>query len=48
MDRVGLTRGLLGRYPHQLSGGQKQRVAIARALLAKPEDRRCGRADLSS
>ncbi|MDP9573815.1 UNVERIFIED_ORG: peptide/nickel transport system ATP-binding protein [Agrobacterium larrymoorei] len=37
MDRVGLTRGLLGRYPHQLSGGQKQRVAIARALLAKPE-----------
>ena len=36
MDRLGLARGLLGRYPHQLSGGQKQRVCIARALLARP------------
>ncbi|OLP59633.1 peptide ABC transporter ATP-binding protein [Xaviernesmea oryzae] len=37
MDRVGLSRSLLARYPHQLSGGQKQRVAIARALLARPQ-----------
>ncbi|MDE3801346.1 ABC transporter ATP-binding protein [Sinorhizobium meliloti] len=37
MDRLGLARSLLGRYPHQLSGGQKQRVCIARALLARPE-----------
>nr|WP_309769537.1 ABC transporter ATP-binding protein [Agrobacterium larrymoorei] len=37
MDRVGLARTLLARYPHQLSGGQKQRVAIARALLARPD-----------
>ncbi|NTH16705.1 ABC transporter ATP-binding protein [Agrobacterium rhizogenes] len=37
MDRLGLARSLLSRYPHQLSGGQKQRVCIARALLARPE-----------
>ena len=36
MDRTGLARSLLERYPHQLSGGQKQRVCIARALLAGP------------
>lgn len=36
MDRTGLARSLLDRYPHQLSGGQKQRVCIARALLAGP------------
>ncbi|KJF71465.1 peptide ABC transporter ATP-binding protein [Agrobacterium arsenijevicii] len=36
MDRLGLSLGLLARYPHQLSGGQKQRVCIARALLARP------------
>jgi peptide/nickel transport system ATP-binding protein len=37
MDRTGLSRSLLERYPHQLSGGQKQRVCIARALLAGPD-----------
>ncbi|OED00567.1 ABC transporter ATP-binding protein [Rhizobium sp. YK2] len=37
MDRLGLARSLLGRYPHQLSGGQKQRACIARALLAQPQ-----------
>lgn len=36
MDRLGLARSLLARYPHQLSGGQKQRICIARALLASP------------
>ncbi|NSZ66430.1 ABC transporter ATP-binding protein (plasmid) [Agrobacterium tumefaciens] len=37
MERLGLSLGLLARYPHQLSGGQKQRVCIARALLARPQ-----------
>jgi peptide/nickel transport system ATP-binding protein len=36
IDRLGLARILLSRYPHQLSGGQKQRVCIARALLTNP------------
>ena len=37
LDRVGLPRGTLRRYPHELSGGQRQRVGIARAVLLKPD-----------
>ncbi|ALA18597.1 MULTISPECIES: ABC transporter ATP-binding protein [unclassified Chelatococcus] len=37
LDRVGLSRTLLGRAPHALSGGQRQRVAIARALVLEPQ-----------
>jgi peptide/nickel transport system ATP-binding protein len=37
VERLGLAKALLTRYPHQLSGGQKQRVCIARALLARPD-----------
>ncbi len=36
LDRVGLSKGYLHRYPTSLSGGQCQRVAIARALCVKP------------
>lgn len=37
MQKCGLDKNLLMRYPHELSGGQKQRVAIARAFALKPD-----------
>jgi peptide/nickel transport system ATP-binding protein len=35
-DRVGLTRELLGRRPHEVSDGQLQRACLARALVLCP------------
>lgn len=37
LERVGLGRHFLERFPYELSGGQRQRVAIARALSVEPE-----------
>jgi peptide/nickel transport system ATP-binding protein len=37
MDKVGLDRKFLSRYPHEFSGGQRQRICIARALAVQPE-----------
>ena len=36
MDRCGLQKYMLHRYPHQFSGGQRQRICIARALALEP------------
>ncbi len=36
LDMVGLSRNILGRYPHEFSGGQRQRIGIARALSLNP------------
>ena len=37
LDRVGMPRSAVDRYPHQFSGGQRQRLAVARALGPAPQ-----------
>ncbi len=36
MEKCGLQKYMLHRYPHQFSGGQRQRIGIARALALQP------------
>ncbi|SDM79063.1 peptide/nickel transport system ATP-binding protein [Paenibacillus sp. yr247] len=37
LDKVGLKKEHMSRYPHEFSGGQRQRISIARALSVQPE-----------
>ena len=37
LERVGLPRSMITRYPHEFSGGQRQRIGIARGLIVRPE-----------
>ncbi|MGC9019909.1 MAG: ABC transporter ATP-binding protein [Candidatus Methanodesulfokora sp.] len=37
LEKVGLSREIEKRHPHELSGGQAQRIAIARAIAPQPK-----------
>ena len=37
LNRVGLGKDHMSRFPHEFSGGQRQRIGIARALSVNPE-----------
>ncbi len=37
MEKVGLARRDIRKYPHEFSGGQRQRIAVARALALRPK-----------
>ena len=36
LEKVGLPKAALNKYPHEFSGGQRQRIGIARAIALQP------------
>ncbi len=37
LEKVGFSREIGSRYPHEFSGGQRQRIGVARALALEPD-----------
>lgn len=37
LDKMGISRAALDRYPHEFSGGQRQRIGIARSIAVHPD-----------
>lgn len=37
LEKVGLRKSDLNKYPHEFSGGQRQRIGIARSLCVRPD-----------
>ena len=37
LEKVGLQKDSINRFPHEFSGGQRQRIGIARAIALKPK-----------